>query len=184
MVTHWQKITKYLYVGKTVNYANRYTSHESSTTQYGDLTRNSALLDMVAVCLLDPEDIDELAYLTEQIFVCLLQTYRKFLFKATAESDTRNNTVAIGCASYFMQVAKVIFERNRWHKWIKSSPSWRLLLRRLRSPQGRKPSFSCFLTASNYRTILELGSSTFNCCSNRVEVSSQLREVDVPISTS
>lgn len=71
-VTYWNKNAKYLFVGKAIDYKDRLQSHLSSTSRYGDLTRNSSELIMAAICLMSSRDIVDFEYLVEQIFVCLL----------------------------------------------------------------------------------------------------------------
>jgi hypothetical protein len=112
-VAHWRKSTKYLYVGKTVNYGDRYTSHKYTQSSYGHLTKNSSRLDMVAVCILHLNDIQDLAYIIEQIFVCLFQSYRNSMFRI---DDQTNGKYAgdIQSAHYFTELAKHVFSHTRW----------------------------------------------------------------------
>jgi hypothetical protein len=86
-VTRLRKSTKHLCVGKTVNYGHRYTGHKCKASSYGNLTRTSTPLDMFSVCIFRPNDIEDLAYLTEQIFVCLFESHRGHLF--SPESRTK-----------------------------------------------------------------------------------------------
>ncbi|KAI4692871.1 uncharacterized protein J4E88_001241 [Alternaria novae-zelandiae] len=117
VVPYWKPNTYYVYVGKTVNFYHRSQSHKSATnSRYGDLTRNSASLDMFAMCVLSEDDIPDLAHVVEQIFVCLCQTYRKFLFSDRVASSGGSGILsAIGYAKYFTDIARNVFERTGWH---------------------------------------------------------------------
>jgi hypothetical protein len=102
-----------------VDYYSRYTRHKGSTARYGDLSRNSTRLDRVGVCVIKNEDLEDLAYLTEQIFVCLLQSYRSLLFATSRDtvniSDTENKyVVAMQCAKYFNEISMHVFRQTRW----------------------------------------------------------------------
>jgi hypothetical protein len=112
-VTHWSKFTKYLYVGKTVNYGMRYRGHKYTQSSYGHLTKNSSQLDMVAICILRPNDIGDLAYIAEQVFLCLFQSYRSALFHINEETSGKY-VGDIQSAQYFTELAKQVFGHTRW----------------------------------------------------------------------
>jgi hypothetical protein len=122
-VTYWEKNTEFIYVGKTVHFRARYEAHKASTSSYGDLTRNSRSLVMTAVCLLDDTEVRDIAYLTEQLFVCLLQTYRHRVLPAVKEivrdDAPLRHIEALEAASYFDEVSEKVFRHTGWRGAVK-----------------------------------------------------------------
>ncbi|UPX18402.1 uncharacterized protein EKO05_0008704 [Ascochyta rabiei] len=116
-ISYWKKQTQYLYVGKTVDFRERWSNHRYTATKYGELTRNSERLGMCAVCIIADQYIENFAYLVEQIFVCLFGSYRRFLL-----SDKVNKGNASSClaamehANYFSEVARLVFEQTGWRR--------------------------------------------------------------------
>jgi hypothetical protein len=127
-IPYWESNTEYGYLGKTVHFRNRYRDHMHATNRYGDLCRNSPTLVMHGLCIMEEADCRDFALLVEQIFVCLLQTYRADLLRplsgpfptkipsATDPSNTTNKTIhpakhaeAMHIAHYFSNVSEAIF---------------------------------------------------------------------------
>ncbi|KAF2106273.1 hypothetical protein BDV96DRAFT_335219 [Lophiotrema nucula] len=117
-VTRWLPNTKYIYIGKTVDYRERFDGHPSSKSSYGDLTRNSQQLLSSALCVMSETDINDFAYLVEQIFVCLFETYRsELLVSLSGTLDVANGieyAEAVQVASYFKTVSKKVFSETRF----------------------------------------------------------------------
>ncbi|KAI4608895.1 hypothetical protein J4E83_008934 [Alternaria metachromatica] len=116
----WRANTYYVYIGKTVDYRNRFDSHPESTSSYGDLTRNSAFIESSALCTMTDEDNIDFSYLVEQIFVCLLESYRSDLlvdeddpFRLGGDSPIEH-AEAIETALYFRRVSEKVFEKTGW----------------------------------------------------------------------
>jgi hypothetical protein len=113
-VTYWLPKTKYLYIGKTNDFGARFGTHPSTRNTYGDLTRNSDVLCMIAVCILPPTSESGLYYLAEQIFVCLLQTYKRFLLDCQPNVVIPGSISMSGPAQYFDDVSKEVFKMTDW----------------------------------------------------------------------
>jgi hypothetical protein len=117
-VQYWAKRTKYIYVGKTVDFRDRYLHHPSSTSSYGDLTRNSDSLIMLALCVMSDADNVDFAYLVEQVFVCLFQSYKKDIcISLAAEIESKRgikHVEAIEAANYFYIVSNKVFATTKF----------------------------------------------------------------------
>jgi hypothetical protein len=105
-------------VGKTVDYRDRWGSHPDSLSSYGELTNNSSVLKSVALYIMADDDNIDFSYLVEQIFVCLLETYRSDLlvdeestFRVDADSPIEH-AEAIETALYFRKVSERVFQRT------------------------------------------------------------------------
>jgi hypothetical protein len=117
-VTHWQPNTKYIHVGKTTDFKERYDNHSSSKSSYGDLTRNSHQLLSCALCVMSEKDVISFAYPVEQIFVCLFESYRANLLVeldsvVVAASDVEH-IEALQAAHYFKQVLEKVFKETNF----------------------------------------------------------------------
>ncbi|KAJ4340904.1 hypothetical protein N0V87_002258 [Didymella glomerata] len=116
-ISYWKKQTRYLYVGKTVGFRERWSNHRYTATKYGELTRNSERLDMCAVCIIADQYIEDLAYLVEQIFVCLFGSYRRFLLSEKVNKGNASYYLAaVEHANYFSEVARLVFEQTGWRQ--------------------------------------------------------------------
>jgi hypothetical protein len=111
-VTRWRPNTKYIYVGKTIDFRDRFDSHPSATTSYGDSTRNSQQLQSSALCVMSQTDLTDFGYLVEQVFVCLFESYRSDLLVSL--NGTLNVTSgiehveAVQAAHYFKKVSEKV----------------------------------------------------------------------------
>jgi hypothetical protein len=107
-VKYWKAKSSYCYVGKTNNLGERHGQHLYTKTSYGDLTRNSSNLVMIALYILDADSEHEaMFFLVEQIYVCLLDTYRESLLKSgIADTDMLKFCQA---AKYFTDISKEVF---------------------------------------------------------------------------
>ncbi|KAF2125477.1 hypothetical protein P153DRAFT_113999 [Dothidotthia symphoricarpi CBS 119687] len=111
-VTHWKPNTTYAYTGFSRDFDERFDSHRANKALYGDLTRNSTQLSSVALCVLDSTLEHGFFYLTEQIFVCILETYRAIL---SIPSSGNANTISFTYATkYFLDVSKEVFRITGW----------------------------------------------------------------------
>ncbi len=114
-VTRWQPNTKYVYVGKTMDFKERYVTHLTSMTAYGDLTRNSNISSF-ALCIMSESDIIDFAYLVEQIFVCLFESYKSSLpvgLNSTIDAvNSIEHVEAIQAAFYFRAVSAKVFRET------------------------------------------------------------------------
>jgi hypothetical protein len=107
----------YLYVGKVADFGDKLQEHKDDKSSYGDLTRNSTTLAMIALCELNDSQPDSMFYLTEQIFVCLLQTYRKDVVPQANETKTDANLdylKFLQAARYFTDVSKAVVRLTGW----------------------------------------------------------------------
>jgi hypothetical protein len=114
-IKFWKPDTTYAYVGKSVDFRKRYMGHTFSTTKYGELTRNSSSLTMLALCTMDEQDNVDLSYLVEQIFVCLLQSWREDLNTGSADVQSESpieHIDAIEATLYFKQISRAVFART------------------------------------------------------------------------
>jgi hypothetical protein len=118
-VTRWRPNTKYIYVGKTIDFRDRFDNHPSVTTSYGNLTRNSQQLQSSVLCVMSQTDLPDFAYLVEQVFVCLFESYRSDVLisldgtiNAASLGGTLNATSgiehieAVQAAHYFKKVSE------------------------------------------------------------------------------
>jgi hypothetical protein len=117
-VTRWQPNTKYIYVGKAIDFRDRFDSHLSSTSSYGDLTRNSQQLLSSALCLMSETDIVDFAYLVKQIFVCLFESYRSDLLislgRIVDAPGGIEHAEAVQAAHYFRKVSGKVFSETHF----------------------------------------------------------------------
>lgn len=118
-VTRWRVNEKYAYVGKTVDFRERYDAHPYSKSRYGDLTRNSYYKSL-ALCGMSSSDNVDFAYLVEQIFVCLLETYREDVIisaggvvKLHSKSATRH-AEEVDAALYFRKASAKVFADTKF----------------------------------------------------------------------
>jgi hypothetical protein len=121
-VKYWKAKSSYCYVGKTNDFGERHGQHQYTKTSYGDLTRNSSNLVMIALCILDADSEHEaMFFLVEQIYVCLLETYREGLLKAgIANTDMLKYYQA---AKYFTDISKEVFRLTGWQGGIGRGPN-------------------------------------------------------------
>ncbi|KAI4661757.1 uncharacterized protein J4E78_004547 [Alternaria triticimaculans] len=114
-VQRWRPNVRYVYVGKAVDFRDRFDNHKYTESSYGDLTRNSALKS-VALCDMDDQDNVDFAYLVEQLFVCLLESYREELHIVVDRTvDLDNDSAirhaeAINAALYFRNASTKVFQ--------------------------------------------------------------------------
>ena len=115
-VTHWKPNSCYAYVGKSTDFGSRFESHPHSSGKYGDLSRNSESLHMIALCVLSVTAEPGLSYLTEQLFVCLLQTYKPDLLSPTIADS---GLLAFSkLANYYTNISDEVFHITGWHGFI------------------------------------------------------------------
>jgi hypothetical protein len=116
-VTHWVKNTSYCYVGKTADFEGRYHGHmQKTSSHYSDLSLNSSIINMIALCVLSKSEEDGMFFLTEQIFVCLLQTYKENLrgsFLHTADA-----LQFVQPARYFTDMSNEVFRATGWQGFL------------------------------------------------------------------
>ncbi|KAJ4380122.1 hypothetical protein N0V86_004431 [Didymella sp. IMI 355093] len=115
-VTLWEKKTSYLYTGKTVDFETRFRAHQDTQSSYGELTRNSTFLTMFALCILDASEEKGMYFLTEQVFVCLFQTYRPSVLLSTV-TDTEY-LKHVQSARHFTDLATAVFKTTGWQGGI------------------------------------------------------------------
>ncbi len=122
-VPYWKKNAAYAYGGHSVDLRARFLSHKHQKSRYGDLTRGSDSLVMLAVCLLSRSDHKKYAYLFEQIMVCLLESYRSVLLSGRRETfmleDGTAELRAIDAAIFFDQVSTAVFQQTNWPGAVK-----------------------------------------------------------------
>ncbi|KAL1794664.1 hypothetical protein ACET3X_006480 [Alternaria dauci] len=115
-VQFWRKDTKYVYVGKAVDFRDRFDQHPHTTSKYGELTRNSRFLISLALCKITEQDNLDFAYLVEQIFVCLLESYRESVLVNVGRTVVIDSDTAIrhaeetDAAFYFRQASDKVFQ--------------------------------------------------------------------------
>jgi hypothetical protein len=120
-LSRWKGKSTYLYVGKTNDFASRKEQHKSGNHSYVDLTRNSEVIVMVALCVLPKTADNGLYYLTEQIFVCLLDTYRPDIVN---QSDTRPAMLNFyQPAKYFIDMSREVSKMIGWLGFIRRGPT-------------------------------------------------------------
>lgn len=112
-VTGWKKDTGYIYVGHTQDFAARFKNHPHSTSLYGQLTRNSKELRMFALCVLPPSQERAFHLLVEQLFVCLLQTYRASVLVNSSNLDPDYLQYVLA-ARYFRDISMAVFGLTGW----------------------------------------------------------------------
>jgi hypothetical protein len=81
---------------------------------------------MCAVCIIPNQYIKDLAYLLEQIFVCLFGSYRHLPLSDNCKENKANSAyclAAIEKARYFSEVAGLVFEQTGWRQ-ILSRPQF------------------------------------------------------------
>jgi hypothetical protein len=121
-VTHWKSDSSYAYVGKTVDFGSRFASHGVYQGRYGDLTRNSSLT-MIVLCRLSSTEYSGFFFLVEQIFVCLLQTYKEdILLSDTTIKDTEMLNF-FQAARYFTDISQKVFGQTGWQGGVANRPA-------------------------------------------------------------
>ncbi|KAI4639082.1 hypothetical protein J4E93_009572 [Alternaria ventricosa] len=119
-VTLWTPKATYAYVGKTNDFAARNYNHDYSTSSYGEMTRNSQSLVMIALCILAKTAEDGMFFLTEQIFVCLLETYKPNV--ADPSRATLGTLRTVQTAKYFKGISEAVFRTTGWQGFISRGP--------------------------------------------------------------
>jgi hypothetical protein len=76
-VDFWRTNADYVYVGQAVDFKDRFITHRTQRTRYGELARNSRRSIAIAVCVLSETDYKDFCFVAEQIFVCLFHSYRE-----------------------------------------------------------------------------------------------------------
>jgi hypothetical protein len=115
-VEHWKPHSRYAYVGKSTDFGLGFESHLHSSSKYGDLSRNSESLDMIALCVLSATANPGMFYLTEQLFVCLWQTYKPDLTSPTTTDSSL--LVSSKLANYYTNISDEVFRMTGWHGFI------------------------------------------------------------------
>ncbi|KAF2123394.1 hypothetical protein P153DRAFT_391629 [Dothidotthia symphoricarpi CBS 119687] len=96
-----------------VDFRDRFDSSLSTTSSYGDLARDSQQLLSSALCVMSETDIIDFAYLVEQIFVCLFQSYKSNVLAdlggTAGFADDIEHVEAIQAAFYFRKVSEKVF---------------------------------------------------------------------------
>ncbi|USP82788.1 hypothetical protein yc1106_10062 [Curvularia clavata] len=114
----WAPRSSYAYVGQTNDFAERNESHKQNyRTSYGTLTRDSEVICMIALCVLPPGEDSGLHYLAEQIFVCMLQTYRSEVLDQGGENIHLLNFGE--SAKYFTELSEEVFRMTGWQGFIR-----------------------------------------------------------------
>ncbi|KAI4604615.1 hypothetical protein J4E80_011014 [Alternaria sp. BMP 0032] len=119
-VSRWEGSSTYLYVGKTNDFASRNEQHKHGQSSYGDLTRNSEVTKMIALCVLPNTADHGLYYLTEQIFVCLLDTYRPDVVDPSHTSPEM--LPFFQPAKYFVDISREVSKMTGWPGLIRRGP--------------------------------------------------------------
>jgi hypothetical protein len=119
-VKFWMPEATYAYVGKTNDFARRNEEHKYTTSSYGDMTNNSKSLVMIALCILSKTAEDGLYYLTEQIFVCLLETYKPSVVNPSGTSTNMLGFAKV--AKYFRDMSNEVFRLTGWQGFIRRGP--------------------------------------------------------------
>ena len=117
----WTPKATYAYVGKTNDLATRNDSHKYATTSYGEMTRNSLSLVMIALCILAKTAEDGMFFLTEQIFVCLLETYKPNV--ADPSRATLGTLRSVQTTKYFTDISEAVFRTTGWQGFISRGPN-------------------------------------------------------------
>jgi hypothetical protein len=119
-VKYWTPGATYAYVGKTIDFPQRNDGHQYATSSYGNMTRNSKSLVVIALCILHKSAEDRLFYLTEQIFVCLLETYKPGVVNPTS---TNTNLLRFAqMAKCFIYISNEVFRLTAWQGFIRRGP--------------------------------------------------------------
>jgi hypothetical protein len=116
-VSNWLPNTTYIYIGKSVDFKSRFSSHPATPSVYGDLTRNSSDLSMIALCVLPPAIDIGLYLLTEQVFICLLQTYKKGLLERQSSITDSSDSSAISFfapAQHCTDITREVMRQTGW----------------------------------------------------------------------
>jgi hypothetical protein len=113
-VSWWPKNSSFAYVGKAIDFRTRYKSHPYSTTKYGLLTLDSQSLRMVPLCILDDRDTRVLSNVVEQVFICLLETYRGDLLHVGVDSMDASNPLSVKIAQNYRNIAALVFRETRY----------------------------------------------------------------------
>lgn len=117
VIAEWKPHSSYIYTGKTKNFAERNDQHKTTASRYGDLNRNSTVVSMIALCILPVDGDDGLYYLTEQMIICLLETYRP----DAAYLDSAKLHMLRFCqtARYFVELAEELFHMTDWQVFLR-----------------------------------------------------------------
>jgi hypothetical protein len=118
-VVGWEPNTTYCYVGKSTEFITRFKSHVHSQTVYGNLTRGSSSLRMIALCIIDVHADDGVFYLFEQLFVCLLQTYRDDVIGSGGRDITIDLLKFAQPAKHFTDIADEVFRMTGWRGGVR-----------------------------------------------------------------
>ncbi|KAJ8116623.1 hypothetical protein OPT61_g1993 [Boeremia exigua] len=115
-VKHWEPNSSYCYVGKANDMESQFSSHKSTASAYHELIQNSSRLRMIALCILPATANDGLFYLTEQIFICLLQTYQSFLL---TDHPDLEHLQFVQPARYLTDMSNEVFRMTGWRGGVR-----------------------------------------------------------------
>ncbi|KAF2010040.1 hypothetical protein BU24DRAFT_467528 [Aaosphaeria arxii CBS 175.79] len=119
--TFWTPGKNHLYFGHTIEFCSRYTSHQTKSTAKHSLLKETAeRMIMFPVAIFEHEN-KTVYLLIEQIFVCLLQTWRRDVFairpggsgaKLLAERPTA--AAAVDAAHYYKMAIDLVAAKTGW----------------------------------------------------------------------
>ena len=107
-------------MGKTVDFRGRFDTHPHTLSSYGELTRNSKFFTSLALCAMADQDNIDFAYLVEQIFVCILESYREDVLvdegrTVVLDSDSAiRHAEATDAALYFRKASAKVFQTTNF----------------------------------------------------------------------
>ncbi|PVI00272.1 hypothetical protein DM02DRAFT_708773 [Periconia macrospinosa] len=118
--SEWESHTTYLYVGQTADFNDRHRRHSRDHEGlYNKLTKASRKVLSCAICVLDENTPKSVFHFAEQIFVCMLGTYRKWLFAA---GDAKRQAIThVYNATSLTALLKPIFSVTGWDPAVRRS---------------------------------------------------------------
>jgi hypothetical protein len=115
---YWKPNTKYIYVGRTIDFRTRFTDHKATKSKYGELTRGSHTMRMVALCMLSFQDYMDFSTIAEQVFLCLFESYRAQLLVSSSSSIFSESPMsyvdAIEATTFFRDLSHRVFLECGW----------------------------------------------------------------------
>jgi hypothetical protein len=121
-----------------VGFATRFQRHRGAKTKYGDLTLASTSLHSCALCILAEDTEIAMYYVAEQVFVCLLGTYRASVLRLDFDPTrtTQEMMFSLISANYCHRISSGVFQSTGW------------------SPAVPRPGFG-ITAGTNFRSPLE-----------------------------
>jgi hypothetical protein len=100
----------------TVDFAARFQGHRSAKSKYVDLTLASTSLRSCALCILAEDTEIAMYYIAEQVFVCLLGTYRAGVLHLDLDptKTTQEMIFVFIAANYCYRISSAVFQSTGW----------------------------------------------------------------------